>query len=81
MLHNPFPYKFYFKQGSILEGQFREAEALREKQAFGKDFGRRVWREKTEAPEEAAHEERGGRKPSEECIEGARRVEIPKRSR
>lgn len=37
-LHNPFPSEFYFKQGSLLEAQFAEAEIEREKKAFGDDF-------------------------------------------
>ncbi|THH04815.1 hypothetical protein EW145_g5242 [Phellinidium pouzarii] len=32
-LHNPFPYEFYFKQGSLLESQFVEEE-VEEKQAM-----------------------------------------------
>ncbi|CAL1710852.1 unnamed protein product [Somion occarium] len=34
-LHNPFPYDFYFKPGSLLEGRFREKEREREREAFG----------------------------------------------
>ncbi|KLO12003.1 hypothetical protein SCHPADRAFT_854490 [Schizopora paradoxa] len=37
-LHNPFPYDFYFKPGSILEQQFNKEERIRERKAFGKDF-------------------------------------------
>ncbi|KAI0079022.1 60S ribosomal protein L17 [Panus rudis PR-1116 ss-1] len=40
-LHNPFPYDFYFKAGSLLEGRFREEEAQREKEAFGRPVRRR----------------------------------------
>ncbi|KAI3610436.1 50s ribosomal subunit l30 [Moniliophthora roreri] len=38
-LHNPFPYDFYFKQGSILETRFNMEERKRERLAFGPDFG------------------------------------------
>ncbi|KIK63758.1 hypothetical protein GYMLUDRAFT_95315 [Collybiopsis luxurians FD-317 M1] len=38
-LHNPFPYDFYFKQGSILETRFTLEERKREKIAFGPQFG------------------------------------------
>ncbi len=37
-LHNPFPYDFYFKPGSILEQKFNKEERIRERKAFGKDF-------------------------------------------
>ncbi|KAI5124065.1 hypothetical protein M0805_003892 [Coniferiporia weirii] len=37
-LHNPFPYEFYFKQGSLLEAQFTRDEIRRERRAFGEDF-------------------------------------------
>ena len=36
-MHNPFPYEFYFKQGSLLEAQFNQEEIKRERKAFGKD--------------------------------------------
>ena len=51
-LHNPFPYEFYFKQGSPLEAQFNIEERKRERQAFGR-LTRPVW-EATEANLEAA---------------------------
>ena len=35
-LHNPFPYDFYFKPGSLLEGKFNDAERQREREAFGR---------------------------------------------
>ncbi|KAF7800261.1 hypothetical protein EIP86_011508 [Pleurotus ostreatoroseus] len=35
-LHNPFPYEFYFRPGSLLEGKFNEEEAKRERKAFGR---------------------------------------------
>lgn len=38
-LHNPFPYEFYFKQGSLLEARFNLEEAKRDRVAFGKGFG------------------------------------------
>ncbi|KII88912.1 hypothetical protein PLICRDRAFT_138985 [Plicaturopsis crispa FD-325 SS-3] len=38
-LHNPLPYEFYFKPGSILETRFKEEEREREKLAFGAPFG------------------------------------------
>jgi large subunit ribosomal protein L46 len=34
-LHNPFPYEFYFKQGSPLEARFTREERTREREAFG----------------------------------------------
>jgi large subunit ribosomal protein L46 len=37
-LHNPFPYDFYFKQGSLLETRFSMEERTREKQNFGPEF-------------------------------------------
>ncbi|KAG1730586.1 39S mitochondrial ribosomal protein L46-domain-containing protein [Suillus lakei] len=38
-LHNPFPYDFYFKQGSPLESRFNIEERRRERKAFGAPFG------------------------------------------
>ncbi|THH15593.1 hypothetical protein EW146_g4898 [Bondarzewia mesenterica] len=38
-LHNPFPYEFYFKQGSLLESKFNLEERRRERKMFGKGFG------------------------------------------
>ncbi|KAF8626151.1 hypothetical protein AX15_005045 [Amanita polypyramis BW_CC] len=38
-LHNPFPYDFYFKQGSLLEKRFIQEERKRERRAFGPSFG------------------------------------------
>jgi large subunit ribosomal protein L46 len=38
-LHNPFPYDFWFKQGSPLETRFRAEELKKERNAFGKPFG------------------------------------------
>ncbi|KAG6329546.1 hypothetical protein ID866_9541, partial [Astraeus odoratus] len=38
-LHNPFPYDFYFKQGSPLETRFNIEERRRERKAFGAPFG------------------------------------------
>lgn len=37
-LHQPFPYDFYFKQGSLLETRFNLEEKDREKAAFGSEF-------------------------------------------
>jgi large subunit ribosomal protein L46 len=37
-LHNPFPYDFYFKQGSLLETRFNLEERRRERKAFGRPF-------------------------------------------
>ena len=37
-LHNPFPYDFYFKPGSLLETQFNLEERKRERRAFGPRF-------------------------------------------
>lgn len=37
-LHNPFPYEFYFKQGTLLETRFNVEERKREKLAFGPGF-------------------------------------------
>jgi len=37
-LHNPFPYDFYFKPGSLLETQFNLEEKKRERRAFGPRF-------------------------------------------
>ena len=34
-LHNPLPFEFYFKQGSLLEAQFNKEEISRERSAFG----------------------------------------------
>ena len=51
-LHNPFPYDFYFKQGSPLEAQFNIEERKRERQAFGR-LTRTMW-DATEANLEAA---------------------------
>ncbi len=46
-MHNPFPLEFYFKSGSIIEGQFEKEEKVREREAFGRPV-RRVeeWRRK-----------------------------------
>jgi large subunit ribosomal protein L46 len=38
-LHNPFPFEFYFKQGSLLETKFNLEEAKRDRKAFGRNFG------------------------------------------
>ncbi|KAL4074698.1 39S mitochondrial ribosomal protein L46-domain-containing protein [Scleroderma yunnanense] len=38
-MHNPFPYDFYFKQGSPLEVRFNIEERRRERRAFGAPFG------------------------------------------
>lgn len=35
-LHNPIPYEFYFRPGSLLEGKFNEEESAREREAFGR---------------------------------------------
>jgi large subunit ribosomal protein L46 len=40
-LHNPFPYEFYFKQGSVLESRFNIEERKRERGAFGRPFSLR----------------------------------------
>jgi large subunit ribosomal protein L46 len=37
-LHNPFPYEFYFKQGTLLETRFTLEERKRERRAFGPGF-------------------------------------------
>ncbi|KAL0947312.1 hypothetical protein HGRIS_013431 [Hohenbuehelia grisea] len=37
-LHNPFPYEFYFKQGSLLEARFNIEETQRERNSFGDEF-------------------------------------------
>ncbi|KAF8894442.1 39S mitochondrial ribosomal protein L46-domain-containing protein [Infundibulicybe gibba] len=37
-IHNPFPYDFYFKQGSLLETRFNIEERKRERRAFGPKF-------------------------------------------
>ncbi|KAF8350900.1 39S mitochondrial ribosomal protein L46-domain-containing protein [Amanita rubescens] len=50
-LHNPFPYDFYFKQGSLLEKRFIQEERRRERRAFGPSFG---IREKVTEDERAA---------------------------
>ncbi|KXN90472.1 54S ribosomal protein L17, mitochondrial, partial [Leucoagaricus sp. SymC.cos] len=39
-LHQPFPYDFYFKQGSLLETRFNLEEKDREKGAFGSSFAK-----------------------------------------
>lgn len=39
-LHNPVPFEFYFKEGSILETRFRVEEMKRERAAFRPSFGR-----------------------------------------
>ncbi|KAG8968559.1 54S ribosomal protein L17 mitochondrial [Tulasnella sp. 419] len=36
---NPFPKKFYFKEGTTLEQRFQAEEKLREREAFGIGFG------------------------------------------
>ncbi|KAI0273845.1 50S ribosomal subunit L30 [Gloeopeniophorella convolvens] len=38
-LHNPFPYDFYFKPGSLLESKFNLEERKRDRKAFGPGFG------------------------------------------
>jgi large subunit ribosomal protein L46 len=38
-LHNPFPYEFYFKPGSLLESKFNLEERKRDRKAFGPGFG------------------------------------------
>lgn len=41
-LHNPFPYEFYFKQGSVLEAKFKSEERAREGEAFGKGYAAKI---------------------------------------
>ncbi|KAF9459350.1 39S mitochondrial ribosomal protein L46-domain-containing protein [Collybia nuda] len=56
-LHNPFPFDFYFKQGSLLETRFNMEEKKRERRAFGPNFGRDdefVSKEKAAADKAAA---------------------------
>ena len=50
VLHNPFPYEFYFKPGSPLEEKFKDEEIIREQTAFGEDFVQEQ-KEKTEDDE------------------------------
>ncbi|KAI6110074.1 39S mitochondrial ribosomal protein L46-domain-containing protein [Pisolithus sp. B1] len=50
-LHNPFPYDFYFKQGSPLETRFNIEERRRERRAFGAPFGTVKLEERDEATE------------------------------
>ncbi|KAJ8519876.1 hypothetical protein ONZ45_g3235 [Pleurotus djamor] len=53
-LHNPFPYEFYFKQGSLLETRFNVEEAERERAYFGTEFtGETGTSEKEEADRKA----------------------------
>jgi large subunit ribosomal protein L46 len=58
-LHNPFPYDFYFKQGSLLEKRFLQEERRRERRAFGPSFGVR---------EEVTEEERTATKAALETL-------------
>lgn len=37
-MHNPFPYEFYFKQGTLLETRFNLEERKRERLAYGPGF-------------------------------------------
>jgi large subunit ribosomal protein L46 len=56
-LHNPFPFDFYFKQGSLLETRFNMEEKKRERRAFGPSFGKEdefVSKEKAAADKAAA---------------------------
>lgn len=56
-LHNPFPFDFYFKQGSLLETRFNMEEKKRERRAFGPSFGKDdefVSKEKAAADKAAA---------------------------
>ncbi|RDB21361.1 54S ribosomal protein L17, mitochondrial [Hypsizygus marmoreus] len=56
-LHNPFPFDFYFKQGSLLETQFSMEEKKRERRAFGPKFNKEeefVSKEKAAADKAAA---------------------------
>jgi 39S mitochondrial ribosomal protein L46. len=57
-LHNPFPYDFYFKQGSLLETRFNIEERRRERRAFGPNFGveEAVSEEKAAADKAAAEQ-------------------------
>ncbi|KAH7889957.1 39S mitochondrial ribosomal protein L46-domain-containing protein [Phlebopus sp. FC_14] len=50
-LHNPFPFDFYFKQGSPLETRFNIEERRRERKAFGHPFGVDASEEPNEAIE------------------------------
>lgn len=50
-LHNPFPYDFYFKQGSPLEVRFNIEERRRERRAFGAPFGVQKSEERNDATE------------------------------
>ena len=54
-LHNPFPYEFYFKQGSLLEVQFNKEELARERRAF--KWKSRAVRENTEVAADTSNRE------------------------
>jgi len=64
-LHNPFPYDFYFKQGSPLETRFNLEERRRERRAFGKPYG--------------LESDAGGEKPTIGAQEGEGEVIMPRR--
>ncbi|KAF5358528.1 hypothetical protein D9756_001757 [Leucocoprinus leucothites] len=53
-LHQPFPYDFYFKQGSLLETRFNLEEKEREKAAFGSGFVQEEWQDPVKAEADKA---------------------------
>ncbi|KAJ3563185.1 hypothetical protein NP233_g9102 [Leucocoprinus birnbaumii] len=53
-LHQPFPYDFYFKQGSLLETRFNLEEKEREKAAFGPGFVQEEWQDPAKAEADKA---------------------------
>lgn len=57
-LHNPFPYDFYFKQGTLIETRFNIEERKRERLAFGPSFlAEEGGNEETQAANAAAVEQ------------------------
>lgn len=56
-LHNPFPYDFYFKQGSLLETRFNLEEFKRERKAFGSEFARGQYSDEKVAADRTAVEQ------------------------
>jgi large subunit ribosomal protein L46 len=53
-LHQPFPFDFYFKQGSLLETRFNLEERDRERAAFGKSFVQDDYQDQTKAEADKA---------------------------
>ncbi|EPQ58240.1 hypothetical protein GLOTRDRAFT_72445 [Gloeophyllum trabeum ATCC 11539] len=72
-LHNPFPYEFYFKQGSLLESKFNAEERRRERMAFGAPFGI------SESQEGSENKSQNAKESVAEALDREEEEKIPRR--